>query len=144
MGTSDRHPARGLDLGYARVSTTKQNLERQLASLNEAGIPDDRLYVDKKTGATVDRPGLVELLKYVRDGDTVVVHTLDRLGRVVVPGTVAFGRVIAGVAIRLRDVRAGRDTVATVLEVRRDVDSVIAVPRAGFGQDGSIQPAAWA
>jgi DNA invertase Pin-like site-specific DNA recombinase len=81
MGTSDRHPKRGLDLGYARVSTTKQNLERQLASLNEAGIPDDRLYVDKKTGATVDRPGLVELLKYVRDGDTVVVHTLDRLGR---------------------------------------------------------------
>jgi DNA invertase Pin-like site-specific DNA recombinase len=81
MGTSDRHPARGLDLGYARVSTTKQSLERQLASLNEAGIPDDRLYVDKKTGATVDRPGLVELLKYVRDGDTVVVHTLDRLGR---------------------------------------------------------------
>jgi DNA invertase Pin-like site-specific DNA recombinase len=81
MGTSDRHPQRGLDLGYARVSTTKQNLERQLASLNEAGIPDDRLYVDKKTGATVDRPGLVELLKYARDGDTIVVHTLDRLGR---------------------------------------------------------------
>jgi DNA invertase Pin-like site-specific DNA recombinase len=81
MGTSDRHPARGLDLGYARVSTTKQNLERQLASLNEAGIPDDRLYVDKKTGATVDRPGLIELLKYARDGDTIVVHTLDRLGR---------------------------------------------------------------
>jgi hypothetical protein len=81
MGTSDRHPQRGLDLGYARVSTTKQNLERQLASLNEAGIPDDRLYVDKKTGATVDRPGLIELLKYARDGDTIVVHTLDRLGR---------------------------------------------------------------
>jgi DNA invertase Pin-like site-specific DNA recombinase len=81
MGTSDRHPAHGLDLGYARVSTTKQNLERQLASLNQAGIPDDRLYVDKKTGATVDRPGLAELLKYARDGDTIVVHTLDRLGR---------------------------------------------------------------
>jgi hypothetical protein len=63
---------------------------------------------------------------------------------VVVPGTVAFGRVIAGVAIQLRDVRAGRDTVATVLEARRDVDSVTALPRAGFGQDGRIQPAAWA
>jgi DNA invertase Pin-like site-specific DNA recombinase len=63
------------------VSTTKQNLERQLASLIEAGIPDDRLYVDKKTGATVDRPGLAELLKYARDGDTIVVHTLDRIGR---------------------------------------------------------------
>ncbi|QRP49062.1 recombinase family protein [Amycolatopsis sp. FDAARGOS 1241] len=81
MGTSDRHPARGLDLGYARVSTTKQSLERQRAALNEAGIPDERLYVDKRSGATVDRPGLAELLKYARDGDTIVVHTLDRLGR---------------------------------------------------------------
>jgi predicted site-specific integrase-resolvase len=52
MGTSDRHPKRGLDLGYARVSTTKQNLERQLASLNEAGIPADRIWVDTKTGAS--------------------------------------------------------------------------------------------
>jgi DNA invertase Pin-like site-specific DNA recombinase len=81
MGTSDHHPAGGLDLGYARVSTTKQSLERQLAALNEAGIPDDRLYVDKKTGATVDRPGLTELLKFARASDTIVVHTLDRLGR---------------------------------------------------------------
>jgi DNA invertase Pin-like site-specific DNA recombinase len=81
MGTSDLHPTRGLDLGYARVSTTKQSLERQLAALGEAGIPDDQLYVDKKSGTTVDRPGLTELLKYARDGDTIVIHTLDRLGR---------------------------------------------------------------
>lgn len=38
-------------------------LQRQLAALNEAGIPDERLYVDKKTGGTVDRPGLAQLLK---------------------------------------------------------------------------------
>ncbi len=81
MATSDHHPTGGLDLGYARVSTTKQSLERQLAALGEAGIPDDRLYVDKKSGATVDRPGLTELLTYARSGDTIVVHTLDRLGR---------------------------------------------------------------
>ncbi|MGH3686069.1 MAG: recombinase family protein [Pseudonocardiaceae bacterium] len=79
--TSDHHPGRGLDLGYARVSTTKQSLERQLVSLGEAGIPGDRLYVDKKSGATVDRPGLTELLKYARASDIIVVHTLDRLGR---------------------------------------------------------------
>jgi DNA invertase Pin-like site-specific DNA recombinase len=81
MGTSDHHPGRGLDLGYARVSTTKQSLQRQLAALGDTGIPDERLYVDKKTGATVDRPGLTELLRYARAGDTIVVHTLDRLGR---------------------------------------------------------------
>ncbi len=81
MATSDHHPTGGLDLGYARVSTTKQSLERQFAALGEAGIPDERVYVDKKTGATVDRPGLAELLTYARAGDTLVVHTLDRLGR---------------------------------------------------------------
>ncbi|OLT24893.1 resolvase [Nocardiopsis sp. CNR-923] len=80
MGTHDR-PATGVDLGYARVSTTKQHLERQLAALAQAGIGDDRIYVDKKSGATVERPGLADLLAYARPGDTVIVHTLDRLGR---------------------------------------------------------------
>ncbi|QKW32536.1 recombinase family protein (plasmid) [Nocardiopsis flavescens] len=80
METDDR-PVTGLDLGYARVSTTKQHLERQLSALAQAGISDDRIYVDKKSGATVDRPGLADLLAYARPGDTVVVHTLDRLGR---------------------------------------------------------------
>ncbi|MEU4843118.1 recombinase family protein [Nocardia testacea] len=45
-----------MDLGYARVSTTHQDLERQLVALAEHGIFDDRIYADKKTGATVDRP----------------------------------------------------------------------------------------
>ncbi|WP_067603691.1 recombinase family protein [Nocardiopsis listeri] len=81
MGTDDHRPAAGLELGYARVSTTKQHLERQLDALAEASIPVERIYVDKKSGATVDRPGLADLLAYARPGDTVVVHTLDRLGR---------------------------------------------------------------
>jgi DNA invertase Pin-like site-specific DNA recombinase len=80
MGT-DNHPSGGLELGYARVSTTKQSLERQLDALGEVGIPEPRIYVDKKSGATVDRPGLTDLLAYARPGDTVIVHTLDRLGR---------------------------------------------------------------
>jgi DNA invertase Pin-like site-specific DNA recombinase len=70
-----------MDIGYARVSTTKQSLERQLDALAAAGIGDERIYVDKKTGATVDRDGLNALLAYARPGDTIVVHTLDRLGR---------------------------------------------------------------
>ena len=71
----------GLDLGYARVSTTKQSLERQLDALNAEGIPDERTWADKKTGATVEREGLGRLLAYARPGDTIVVHTLDRIGR---------------------------------------------------------------
>lgn len=81
MAPPTSHPARGLDLGYARVSTTKQSLDRQLDALTAAGIPAERIYVDKKTGTTIDREGLAALLGYVRAGDTVVVHTLDRLGR---------------------------------------------------------------
>ncbi|MGH3845614.1 MAG: recombinase family protein [Pseudonocardiaceae bacterium] len=81
MGTGHQHPPRGLDLGYCRVSTTKQSLERQLDALGAAGISLERIYTDKKTGTTIDRPGLTALLGYARDGDTIVVHTLDRLGR---------------------------------------------------------------
>jgi DNA invertase Pin-like site-specific DNA recombinase len=81
MTTDQRHAAQGLELAYARVSTTKQSLERQLDALGAAGIPDERIYVDKKSGATVERPGLTKLLAYARPGDTIVVHTLDRLGR---------------------------------------------------------------
>ncbi|MCZ7376531.1 recombinase family protein [Micromonospora sp. WMMC250] len=74
-------PHAGMELGYARVSTTKQHLDRQIDALEKAGIPTDRIYVDKRTGATVDRDGLKKLLAYVRAGDTIVVYTLDRLGR---------------------------------------------------------------
>jgi DNA invertase Pin-like site-specific DNA recombinase len=81
MAPVDTHPTRGLDLGYARVSTTKQSLERQLDALTDASIPDERIFTDKKTGATVERDGLAALLTYARPGDTIVVHTLDRLGR---------------------------------------------------------------
>lgn len=62
-------------------TTTKQSLERQLDALGAAGIPDEQIYVDKKSGATADRPGLTDLLAYARPGDTIVVYTLDRLGR---------------------------------------------------------------
>jgi Resolvase, N terminal domain len=72
-----------VELGYARVSTVKQDLDRQIDALEQAGIPRERIYVDKKSGATTDRPGLRELIAYAREGDVIVVHTLDRLGRTV-------------------------------------------------------------
>lgn len=79
--TLDQHSTDGWDLGYPLVGSTKQSLDRQLAALADAGIPAPRIYVDKKTGAAVDRPGLIRLLAYARPGDRIVVHTLDRLGR---------------------------------------------------------------
>ena len=81
MTTTPEHPSQGLELAYARVSTTKQSLERQLDALAAAGIPADRTWTDKKTGVTVEREGLAALRAYARPGDTIVVYTLDRLGR---------------------------------------------------------------
>jgi len=74
---------RRVELGYARVSTAKQDLERQIDALIAVGIAPERIYLDNKSGATVDRPGLRAVLGFARRGDVIVVHTLDRLGRTV-------------------------------------------------------------
>jgi DNA invertase Pin-like site-specific DNA recombinase len=66
-------------LGYARVSTIGQALESQLFELEKAGV--DRIYQEKATGKTKNRPELISLLDNIRAGDTVVVTRLDRLGR---------------------------------------------------------------
>ncbi len=63
-------------VGYTRVSSEGQNLDRQLD-----GIALDRVFADKVSGKNTHRPKLEELLDYVRDGDTVVVHSMDRLAR---------------------------------------------------------------
>lgn len=67
-------------LAYARVSTEKQSLDRQVEALAEAGVDREHIWVDKKSGASTDRPGLRALLAYARDGDVIVAHTMDRLG----------------------------------------------------------------
>jgi predicted site-specific integrase-resolvase len=72
-----------VELGYARVSTAKPDLDRQIEALVDASVARERIYVDKKSGATVDRPGVRAVLEYAREGDVIVVHTLDRLGRTV-------------------------------------------------------------
>lgn len=68
-----------MDIGYARVSTAKQDLDRQIDALRKEGVADKYIYVDKKSGSTTNRPGLQQ----ARAGDVIVVHTLDRLGRTV-------------------------------------------------------------
>ncbi|MEG3628300.1 recombinase family protein [Streptomyces poriticola] len=57
MATDRRHAALGRERAYARVSTSKQCPERQLDALGAAGIPDERIYVDRKSCATLERPG---------------------------------------------------------------------------------------
>lgn len=65
--------------GYARVSTQDQNLDLQLDALKQYGSA--RIFEEKMTGTKRERPQLEELLRYLRDGDTVVVWKLDRIGR---------------------------------------------------------------
>lgn len=67
----------GATIGYARVSSADQNPARQLEAL--AGV--DRTYTDRASGKNTDRPALAELLRYVREGDTVRVKSPDRLAR---------------------------------------------------------------
>jgi DNA invertase Pin-like site-specific DNA recombinase len=66
-------------LGYARVSTSDQDVAGQSMRLTEAGAI--KVFTDVRSGRTMDRPGLVELLAYARNGDTLAVVRLDRLGR---------------------------------------------------------------
>jgi DNA invertase Pin-like site-specific DNA recombinase len=79
-------------VGYARVSTTDQNLDLQTDALQAAGC--ERLYTDTVSGAKVDRPGLTATLNTCRPSDTLVVWKLDRLGRSLphLVETARFGR----------------------------------------------------
>ncbi len=72
---------KGKRLGYIRVSSGTQNLDRQLH-----GIEVDKMFEDKISGVTNarERPGLDALLEYARDGDWIIVHSMDRLSRSVI------------------------------------------------------------
>ena len=66
----------GQRVGYVRVSTLDQNTVRQLD-----GVDVDRVFEDKASGKDLNRPELEEMIKFVREGDTVLVHSMDRLAR---------------------------------------------------------------
>lgn len=67
---------KGQRIGYVRVSTLDQNPDRQLE-----GMDLDRVFVDKASGKDTNRPNLQEMLQYVRTGDHVLIHSMDRLAR---------------------------------------------------------------
>ena len=67
---------KGQKVGYIRVSSVDQNPCRQLE-----GLTLDRIFIEKFTGKVLDRPRLIEMMAYVRDGDHVFVHSMDRLAR---------------------------------------------------------------
>jgi len=68
-----------MTIGYARVSTIDQNLDRQLDSLGENGV--ERIFTEKATGRKSDRPELMKMMEHLRDGDVVIISELTRLSR---------------------------------------------------------------
>lgn len=109
---TDEH-IKGELIGYARVSTEEQNLDLQLDALRAQGIPDDAIYTDKQSGATMDRPALKLAMKVARKGDTIVVWKLDRLGRSV-RGVLDAAENLRERGINLHVITLGMDTSTPV------------------------------
>jgi len=68
-------------VGYIRVSSADQNLERQLDSMKSLGIEEKDIYIDKQSGKDFDRVGYQYMKKGLREGDILHIHSLDRFGR---------------------------------------------------------------
>ena len=110
-------------LGYARVSTVGQDLDAQLVALAAEGAESGRVFTDKLSGAVnTDRPGLAALLHYAREGDTVVVTAIDRLGRSVAEVT----RTITELGQRRILLRALREGIDTGTPTGRAVAAIMA------------------
>jgi len=67
--------------GYVRVSTREQNLERQLLAMREFGVEEESIYQDRQSGKDFERPAYQRLIKKLEPGDTLVIKSIDRLGR---------------------------------------------------------------
>lgn len=70
-----------MDYGYARVSTREQNELRQLVALEQFGLPESQIFVDKQSGKDFNRRSYKRLVRKLRPGDTLVIKSIDRLGR---------------------------------------------------------------
>jgi DNA invertase Pin-like site-specific DNA recombinase len=68
-----------MKIGYVRVSTKDQNEARQIASMHEAGV--DKIYMDKQSGKNFARAEYQQMIADLKEGDIVILHSLDRLGR---------------------------------------------------------------
>lgn len=67
--------------GYIRVSTQEQNEDRQMIALNEVGVIEKNIYMDKQSGKDFNRPKYKLLVKRLKENDTLYIKSIDRLGR---------------------------------------------------------------
>ena len=70
-----------MEYGYARVSTKEQNEQRQIVALEEFGLDRKHIFTDKQSGKDFERTNYRKLVRRLKEGDTLVVKSIDRLGR---------------------------------------------------------------
>lgn len=67
--------------GYVRVSSREQNEDRQMMAMRESGVPDNHIFLDKQSGKDFQRPAYQKMIKRLRQGDVLIIKSIDRLGR---------------------------------------------------------------
>ena len=112
----------GKPYGYARVSSREQNEARQIIALQEFGVAQGDIYLDKQSGKDFNRPQYQKLIRKIRKGDTVVIKSIDWLGRnydeIIEQWRVITKEKEADVVVLdmpLLDTRRGRDLTGTLI-----------------------------
>ena len=113
---------KGRIYGYARVSTARQNEDRQLQALKGAGVPSENVFVDKQSGKDFEREQYKKLLANLRPNDALYIKSIDRLGRnyreILVQWqtlTKELGVDVVVLDMPLLDTRRGKDLLGTFI-----------------------------
>lgn len=108
--------------GYVRVSSRDQNEERQIIAMHEFGVDDKQIYMDKQSGKDFERPQYRKLMRKLKNGDTLVIKSIDRLGRnydeILVQWRVITKQKQAAIVVLdmpLLDTRQNRDLTGTLI-----------------------------
>ena len=111
-----------MNYGYVRVSSRDQNEERQIIAMHEYGVDDKQIYMDKQSGKDFERPQYRKLMRKIKTGDTLVIKSIDRLGRnydeiLVQWRTITKQKKVAIVVLDmpLLDTRQNRDLTGTLI-----------------------------
>ena len=111
-----------MNYGYVRVSSRDQNEERQIIAMHEFGVDDKQIYIDKQSGKDFERPQYRKLMRKIKTGDTLVIKSIDRLGRnydeiLVQWRTITKQKKVAIVVLDmpLLDTRQNRDLTGTLI-----------------------------
>ena len=108
--------------GYIRVSTKEQNEDRQVVAMRQFGVEECDIFMDKQSGKDFNRPAYKRLVRKLREGDTLVVKSIDRLGRnydeIIEQWRIITKEIRAAIVVLdmpLLDTRQGRDLTSTLI-----------------------------